>query len=63
MFLDAVFFLIGAVLDLLWWAVLLAMSLSALTGRRVTRYIGPLAAVYLAVAGVAAALVAVMGGA
>jgi YggT family protein len=30
MFLDAVFFLVGAVLDLLWWAVLLAVIVQML---------------------------------
>lgn len=55
--------LFGA-LDLfaVWWAALLAVSLSVLTGRRVSRYVGPLAAVYLAFAAVAAAVVGVMGG-
>jgi hypothetical protein len=47
----------------LWWMVLLALSLSILTGRRLRRYAGPLAALYLGFAAVAAAVVAVMGGA
>jgi hypothetical protein len=46
-----------------WWAGLLALSLSTLTGRRFWRYAGPLAALYLGFATVAAAVIAVMGGA
>ncbi len=46
-----------------WWAGLLAMSLSVLTGRRFWRYAWPLAALYLGFAAVAAAAVALMGGA
>jgi hypothetical protein len=46
-----------------WWAGLLALSLSVLTGRRFRRYAGPLAALYLGFAAVAAAVFAAMGGA
>jgi len=46
-----------------WWAGLLALSLSVLTGRRLRRYAWPLAALYLGFAAVAAAVTAVMGGA
>jgi len=46
-----------------WWMGLLALSLSVLTGRRLWRYAGPLAALYLGFAAVAAAVIAVMGGA
>jgi hypothetical protein len=46
-----------------WWAGLLALSLSVLTGRRFRRYLWPLAALYLGFAAVAAAVTAVMGGA
>jgi hypothetical protein len=46
-----------------WWAGLLALSLSVLTGRRFRRYAGPLAALYLGSAAVAAAVFAAMGGA
>jgi hypothetical protein len=46
-----------------WWAGLLALSLSVLTGRRFWRYGWPLAALYLGFAAVAAAIIAVMGGA
>lgn len=47
----------------LWWAGLLAVGLSILTGRRVGRYLGPIAAVYAVFAAVVAAVVIVMGGA
>jgi hypothetical protein len=47
----------------LWWAGLLGLSLSVLTGRRFWRYAGPLAALVLGFAAVAAAVTAVMGGA
>ncbi|HUE88972.1 MAG TPA: hypothetical protein VMO26_23070 [Vicinamibacterales bacterium] len=46
-----------------WWAALLALSLSVLTGRRFWRYAGPLAALYLGFAALAAATIAAMGGA
>ena len=46
-----------------WWAGLLALSLSVMTGRRFRRYAWPLAALYLGFAAVAAALIAAMGGA
>ena len=46
-----------------WWMGLLALSLSILTGRRLWRYAGPMAALYLGFAAVAAAVIAVMGGA
>ena len=46
-----------------WWIGLLALSLSVLTGRRFRRYAGPLAALYLGFAAVAAAVIAAMGGA
>ena len=46
-----------------WWTGLLALSLSVLTGRRFWRYAWPLAALYLGFAAVAAAAIAVMGGA
>jgi hypothetical protein len=45
-----------------WWAVLLAMSLSILTGRRVGRYLVALALVFLGVGGVVAAVIAASGG-
>lgn len=47
----------------MWWMGLLALSLSTLTGRRFWRYAAPLAALYLGFAAVAAAVIAVMGGA
>lgn len=47
----------------LWWGGLLALSLSVLTGRRFRRYAWPVAVLYLGFAAVAAAAVAVMGGA
>jgi hypothetical protein len=46
-----------------WWGAVLALSLAVLTGRRFWRYAGPLAALYLGFAAVAAAVIAVMGGA
>jgi hypothetical protein len=46
-----------------WWAGLIALGLSALTGRRARRYAWPLATLFLVFAAVAAAVVAVMGGA
>jgi len=47
----------------LWWMGLLALGLSVLTGRRPGRYGWPLLALYLSVAAVLAAVLAVMGGA
>jgi hypothetical protein len=47
----------------MWWMGLLALSLSTLTGRRFWRYAGPLAALYLGFAAVAAAVIAALGGA
>ena len=46
-----------------WWAGLLALSLSVVTGRRFWRYAWPLAALYLGFAAVAATVATVMGGA
>lgn len=46
-----------------WWAGLLALSLSVVTGRRFWRYAWPLAALYLGFAAVAATAATVMGGA
>ena len=46
----------------LWWAALLAMGLSVLTGRRTSRYVWPIAALYVALAAVAAAVTTAMGG-
>jgi hypothetical protein len=45
-----------------WWAALLAVGLSVLTGQRVGRYGKPLAAVYVGFAAVISAMIAVMGG-
>jgi Yip1 domain len=47
----------------LWWAVLVAMALSVLTGRRVGHYAWRVTAVYAAFAGVIAAAIGVLGGA
>jgi hypothetical protein len=47
----------------LWWIGLLALGLSVLTQRRPGRYLGPLLALYVSVAAVLAAVLAVMGGA
>ncbi len=46
----------------LWWAGLIAQSLSILTGRRVGRYLTVLALVFLGFGGVVAALIAMSGG-
>ena len=46
----------------LWWAVLLAVSLSILTGRRVGRYLTAIAVVFLGFGGVVAAIIAASGG-
>ena len=50
-------------LFVVWWAGLLALSVSMLTGRRLWRYAAPAAGLYLAFAAVAAAVIAVTGGA
>ena len=47
----------------IWWAALLAMGLSVLTKRRTSRYLVPLAGVYLGFAGLMAAIIAATGGA
>lgn len=47
----------------LWWAWLLALGTSALTGRRVGRYFGPLVLVFVVAAGGVAAAIAMLGGA
>ena len=47
----------------LWWMGLLALGLSVLTGRRLGRYLWPLLALYVSLAVVLAAVLAVMGGA
>ena len=47
----------------LWWMGLLALGLSVLTGRRLGRYLWPLLALYVSLAVVLAAMLAVMGGA
>ena len=47
----------------LWWAGLLAVGLSVLTGQRVGRYLAPLAAVFAVFAAVVAVAVMAMGGA
>jgi len=53
----------GAVdLFALWWAVLLAMSLSILTRRRVGRYLLAITVAFLGFGGVVAALIAASGG-
>ena len=46
----------------IWWMLVLAMGVSAMTGRPARHHAGPLAAVYAAVAGILAAAVAVLGG-
>ena len=46
----------------LWWAVLLALSLSILTRRRLGRYLTATAVVFLGFGGVVAALIAAFGG-
>jgi hypothetical protein len=46
----------------MWWALLLAIGLSVLTGRRTSRYGLALAAIYATFAAVVAAVSAVMGG-
>ena len=45
-----------------WWAVLLAVSLSILTQRRVGRYLTAIAVVFLGFGGVVAAIIAASGG-
>jgi Yip1-like protein len=45
-----------------WWAVLLAMSLSILTGRRTGRYLIAIAVVFLGFGGAVAAMIAASGG-
>ena len=47
----------------LWWAGLIAVGLSVLTGRRVGRYLAWIAALFAVFAAVVAVTVAVMGGA
>lgn len=46
----------------LWWAGLLAVALSVLTGRRVSRYAWPMAGGIVAFAAVVAAVIVAMGG-
>ena len=46
----------------LWWAVLLAIGLSTVTGRRVGRYTTVVAGGYLGIAGLVAATIAAFGG-
>jgi hypothetical protein len=50
-------------LFVLWWTALIALSLSALTGRPATRYAWPLVALLFVFAGIATAVIAVLGGA
>lgn len=47
----------------LWWMALIAIGLAALTRRRVRRYAGSLAAVYVGFAAIMAAVIAAVGGA
>ena len=47
----------------LWWATLLAVGLSVLTGRPVTRYVWPVLGVFFGFAAVVAAVIAATGGA
>lgn len=54
---------LGAVeLGGLWWALLLAVGLAALTGGRARSYAGPLLGIYLAVSAVVAGVVVLIGG-
>jgi Yip1 domain len=46
----------------LWWAGLLAIGLTTLTGRSVGRYVGRIAIAYVGLAAAVAAVMAVMGG-
>jgi hypothetical protein len=45
----------------LWWAVLLAMGLSVLTGRQTSRYLWSIAALYVVFAAVVAVLTSTTG--
>lgn len=47
----------------IWWAALIALGLSILTGRRIGRYLTVLTLVFLGFGGVVAALIAALGGA
>jgi hypothetical protein len=47
----------------IWWAAVLAVGLSVLTRRRTSRYLVPLAGLYIGFAGLMAAVIAVTGGA
>jgi len=54
---------LGAVeLGGLWWALLLAVGLAALTGGRARGYAGPVLGIYLAVSAVVAGVVVLIGG-
>jgi len=46
----------------IWWCVLLAIGLAALTRRNISRYAVALAGLYMGFAAVMAATIAVMGG-
>jgi len=46
----------------LWWGVLLALGLSAATGRSARRYAGPMLALYMGVAAVLAVVMVMRGG-
>ena len=61
MFLDAVFFLVGAVLDLLWWAVLLAAIVQTLISFNVLALIPPAAVPVLAIVNFGAVLAIILG--
>jgi hypothetical protein len=46
----------------LWWAVLLAVGASVLTGRRARAYLAPVLATYLGIAAAIGIAVVLMGG-